>query len=105
MTSKNDGWSLPSMAKVGVVGVLCFVLLYLIGAIPHLKSPISEIKDAIADTRKVIWAHDRKHDRSMGTMIELQRMICRGTWKGNDEMQRTCEQVGKNGPAENGNGS
>ena len=103
MNARNDGWSLPSMARVGVVGVLCIIVLFLIGALdamPYIKSPITRLETTIGETRKQIY----HHNRASRTQTELQRMICRGTWKGNDEMQRTCEKVGAGPEPINGDG-
>lgn len=75
--SERNGWSVPDFAKVGVVGVLAFLALFLVGAIPYLPSPIVEIKAAIAD----------HHRQTIGPL----RLICKGTWKDNSTMQAECD--------------
>lgn len=77
MTIDRNGWSLPTFAKVGVVGVLCFLLLFLLGAIPLVSSPIARIENAIAD----------HHRQAMGPL----RLICKAAWKDNPAMQVECE--------------
>ncbi len=73
----KDGWTLPDFAKVGIVGVLAFLVLFLVGAIPYLPSPIIEIKQAIAE-----------HNRQTTGPI---RLICKGIWRDNPPMQAECE--------------
>ena len=59
----RNGWALPQIARVGIVGVLCFLLLFLLGAVPYLPSPVL-----------VLQAQMREHMDSNATLL---RAICR----------------------------
>jgi hypothetical protein len=76
MDKDKNGWSLPTFAKVGIVGVLCFILLAQLGLIPYLPSPIIGLRDAIAE-------HNRQ-------TVHPLRLICHKMWEGHGDTQRRC---------------
>ena len=77
MDKDKNGWSLPTFAKVGIVGVLCFILLAQLGLIPFVPNPPARLEAAIAD----------HHKQTIGPL----RLICKGIWKDNPAMQSECE--------------
>lgn len=72
--------NLPAWAKVGVVGIISFLLLFLLGAIPGMFSPIDRITNALD-------AHDRKTSEN----TELLRQVCRNTARLAQEWR--CERI------------
>ena len=76
MTDNGSGWSLPGFAKVGIVGVLCFLVLFLVGAIPYLPHPMRELQ------AQVLKDHQ--------DMTRSLRQICAGIWRDDPGTQREC---------------
>ena len=67
---------LGKYTKNGIAAVLAFALLFLLGAIPGLPSTINRISDQLLT-----------HDQITTKSLNIQRLICRGVWKANPEMQ------------------
>ena len=59
----RNGWALPQLARAGIAGVLCFLLLFLLGAVPYLPSPVLAIQ-----------AQLREHNDGNAVLL---RAICR----------------------------
>jgi hypothetical protein len=57
--------ALPAWAKAGVVGVICFITLFLLGAVPGVRSPIDRILEAV-----------QLHDAHTKDMMDVLRQIC-----------------------------
>lgn len=77
---------LSMWAQLGATGVLAFLLVYILGAVPGLPSPIRQISEAqirLADAVKA-------HDQASRDAERISRLICRGVWKGVPEMQDQC---------------
>jgi hypothetical protein len=47
----RNGWALPEIGRLGIAGVLCFLLLFLLGAIPYLPSPVLAIQTQLREHR------------------------------------------------------
>ena len=87
MTEKDKvSWS-QFERFVAFVGLPGFVMLFLLGAIPYLPSPITEIKTALSDTRSLAVIHHQKTDE----LVRVMKQVCRGIWQGNMDAQRSCE--------------
>lgn len=56
---------LPGWAKAGVVGVLAFISLFVLGAVPGMRSPIDRILEAV-----------QLHDAHTKEMMDVLRQIC-----------------------------
>lgn len=71
-------------------GLAVFLILFLVGAIPGTTSPLVEFfrqHEALANTIK---AHDEDSGKILRELLKTNRVMCRGVWKGNPEMQETC---------------
>lgn len=80
-----NGWA-GLLKSVGIGGVIALGLL---GFIPGVPSPFTDIRTeirAMADT--IRW-----HNMETRKQLSVSRLICRGMWRGNDEMQRECDQA------------
>lgn len=74
---------LTPWAKVSVVGFMMLLVLYLLGALPGVKSPIDKIVEAVQRNSSLLEAHIESTEHSL-------RLICKGVWRGNQEIQETC---------------
>lgn len=77
---------LMAWMRLGATGVLAFLLAYVLGAVPGLPSPIRQILDATGTLATALAAHDQ----TMRDGQRINRLICRGVWKGTPEMQEEC---------------
>ena len=72
------GWSFSS-----------FLVLYLLGAVPGLPSPV--LRNSDAGVKEIL----SQHEETSKAQLRLLRMICRGTWRGSSEeslqLQATCD--------------
>ena len=79
--------SLPPWARaLAIVGLPGFIALYLLGAIPGLPSPIHELRESLAALASAQTAHFNQSQQA----IRLQRLICRGVWRGQPDVQSQC---------------
>ena len=63
------------------IGLPAFLVLFLLGAIPGLQSPLV-LSRSQADLLE-------RHDRDTGRIL---RLICRGIWRGVPEVQEQCDE-------------
>ena len=73
------GWSLPS-----------FLVLYLLGAVPGLPSPLLGTLAARNNGGEMSRVFN-KHEETAQAQLRLLRMICRGTWRHIVEVAQECE--------------
>ena len=91
---ENGPWWLKALAWIGLPG---FLVLFLLGAIPGLPSPLlgSQIK---GEALSALTEDFRRHERTTKAQLHLLRLICRGVWKDGghnaDEIQRQCDTRG-----------
>jgi hypothetical protein len=57
--------ALPPWVKAGVVGVLAFITLFMLGAVPGMRSPIDRVLEAV-----------QSHDANTREMMDVLRQIC-----------------------------
>lgn len=70
MTNNNGGpWWVKTVINAGVMG---FLLAYMLGAVPGMKSPIDRLTDAIA-------AHDKGAAMALAELVQLHKDILRVT--------------------------
>lgn len=80
MKAKRGGILEPWWARlVAVIGVNGFLVLYLLGAIPGMPSPIMTIQSSL-----------QAHGEETRDTLRVLRMVCRGVWKDVPEMQEQC---------------
>ena len=85
----GDWFRLAPVRSVGLVGVvvlLLYLVLYLVGALPWSSSPLlghvmGEPKQAQLDA----------HIKTTETLLRVMRQTCRGTWQHNSEAQKGCD--------------
>ena len=83
----GNGFGLPALVRaVGVVGVPALIAFYLLGMIPYVPSPFREITASVNAVASTLT----KHEMTTAESIRVSRLICRGMWKGNPEMQEQC---------------
>ena len=75
-----------SVGLIGVVVLLLYLVLYLVGALPWSSSPLlghvmGEPKPAQLDA----------HIKTTETLLRVMRQTCRGTWQHNSEAQKGCD--------------
>jgi len=63
------GWTLPA-----------FLVLYLLGAIPGLQSPLL--------ANQALFT---KHEDTTKELLRTIRLVCRGVWKDSAAIQRECD--------------
>ena len=79
--------SLPSWVQgIALVGLPGLIAIYPLGMIPGLPSPIGTLNASVQSLGEAVNLHDRHTLESQ----RIQRQICRGVWKGNQEMQDQC---------------
>lgn len=86
LSGNLNGNGLPPWAKISVVGFLMLMIAYLLGALPGMKSPIDRIVEATTMLEEKVSTHER----TTGVLLRINRLICRGMWRGNPEMQSEC---------------
>ena len=74
------GWSLPS-----------FLVIYLLGAVPGLPSPLLGGTLGARNSNGGIKEILVKHEETSQAQLRLLRMICRGTWRQVPEVAGECE--------------
>ena len=62
------------------------VAAYLLGMLPFLQSPLSKIIDSQQALATALGGHERTTD----ALLQVQRLTCRGVWRGQPEMQEEC---------------
>lgn len=77
---------LIAWTRLGATGVMAFLLVYLLGAIPGMSSPVHQLLEATRATAAALVIHDQ----TMRDGQRTNRIICRGVWRGNAEMQNEC---------------
>lgn len=70
-------WWVKAIAIVGLPGLIS---LYLLGAVPWVPNPLQAVS---ADLRQHV-VRDEERTR-------LLRLVCRGVWRGEPEVQRACD--------------
>lgn len=76
---------------IAYVGLPGFLVLYLLGALPWLPSPIGELKAELHVTRSAMEMLLQQQREQ----LRIWRMICRGVWKDNNVIQTECGANGK----------
>lgn len=91
MTRDGNGgpWWARLVAPLGVSAILAFLVLYLLGALPFLPSPIDRLEGAI----KHVQTTADDHERTLAELVRVFRLTCRGVWRGNEEVQSQCGSV------------
>ncbi len=86
MDNKNssDQGGIPKWANWGL-GAL--IAAYLLGMIPGISSPFDKLRDGLTAMGQTIAIHDE----TAKAQVRVQRMTCKGVWKGNPEMQAQCD--------------
>lgn len=87
MSVENSGGLVSMWARLGATGVMAFLLVYLLGAIPGLPSPIKQIYEAQVAVAEAVKAHDQ----TARNAERISRLICRGVWKESPDMQDQCD--------------
>jgi hypothetical protein len=77
--------------RTGVTGVLAFLLAFLLGAVPGMPSPMTELRTAMTTMTLAIAAHDTAMRGIARERLRLEELTCQGVWRGMPEMQRACE--------------
>ena len=81
---RNGGpWWVKTLAWIGLPG---FLVLFLLGAIPGLPSPLLGNQAQLTTLTEDL----RRHEGATKAQLHLLRMICRGAWQGQPEIQRQC---------------
>ena len=84
---KGAGMGGPWWVRIAVGPTFgIFLVLWLLGAFPWMPSPLLELKQALASVSGTIATHEVTTRRLLSTNV----LICRGMWRGNEEMQRQC---------------
>lgn len=73
-------WWVQALAWIGLPA---FLVLFLLGAIPGLPSPLLGNQAAMA-----------RHEETTRELLRIMRSVCRGVWRGTDEVQRQCSRSG-----------
>jgi len=72
---------LPLWVKIiSVVGLPGFLVLYLLGAVPFLPSPLLANQVAVTE-----------HENTTRSLLEITRSVCRGVWQHNPEAAKQCD--------------
>lgn len=91
---RNGMSGLPAwMRALAWIGLPGFLVLYLLGAIPMLPSPILMNQTSLQATEKSVKEMEKtldRHERMTGESIRLWRLVCRGVWKGSPDVQEEC---------------
>ena len=90
--AENGGKNVPWwVTLIGTIGVPGFIALYVLGAVPGMPSPLQRSLDATQeehqDIKRVMFGLKSIQEK----LLDVQRTACRGTWKGNPEMQAQCD--------------
>jgi hypothetical protein len=78
--SNGRPWWLQALAWIGLPA---FLVLFLLGAIPGLPSPLLGNQAAVT-----------RHEETTREMLRVLRAVCRGVWRGSDEMRGPCSRGG-----------
>lgn len=74
---RNGGpWWVRAFAWVGLPA---FLILYLLGAVPGLQSPLLAQQGIMT-----------KHEDTTKELLRTMRLVCRGVWQSQPEVQRQC---------------
>lgn len=94
MRRRNGMGTLPGWARaIAYIGLPSFLVLYLLGAIPMLPSPILMNQTSLQATEKSVKEVEKtleRHERMTNESIRLWRLVCRGVWKGSPDVQEEC---------------
>jgi hypothetical protein len=79
------------------VGVLGYLVIFLLGGIPGLPSPIQRRDAQIDQLQAIILSQQetiRLRDIALRELnlniLNLVRKVCRGSWRGNEQEQAAC---------------
>ena len=77
----------PMLAALAKWGPVWFLVFALLGIIPWIPSPLTRLQDQV----QAIGATVAKHDQAVEDGNRVHRLICRGVWRGQTDVQAECD--------------